>query len=120
MDTSEIIYEITEDRKAIENHYGKITRGMAYPYGTYSDKVIDVLRKCQSAYARTIKLTYSFGFPQNWLELHPTCHHDYENLEEQTSYDKRVIHNESMINVWVEIKDEVYCVKAGETLNIAQ
>ena len=35
MDTSEIIYEITEDRKAIENHYGKITRGMAYPYGKH-------------------------------------------------------------------------------------
>ena len=82
MDTSEIIYEITEDRKDIESHYGKITRGMAYPYGTYSDKVIDVLEKCHIAYARTVKSTYSFDFPENWLKLHPTCHHNYENLEE--------------------------------------
>ena len=50
LDTAEMIYEITEDRKAIEAHYGKITRGMAYPFGTYNDKVVDVLEKAR-AYA---------------------------------------------------------------------
>ena len=33
-------------------------------------------------YSRTTKTTYKFGFPENWLLLHPTCHHNYENLEE--------------------------------------
>ena len=45
LDTAEIIYEITEDRRAIERDYGTITRGMAYPFGTYSDKVVDILER---------------------------------------------------------------------------
>lgn len=82
MDTSEIIYEITEDRKSIETNYGKIARGMAYPYGTYNKKVIDVLEKCNISYARTTKSSFRFDFPENWLELNPTCHHNAENLFE--------------------------------------
>lgn len=185
LDTAEIIYEITEDRKNIENQYGVIARGMAYPFGTYNDSVVDVLEKCHIAYSRTTKATYQFGFPENWLQLHPTCHHNYENLEElikqfvetpnrwgnaemfylwghsyefdnndnwdvierfaeytgghehiwyatnievydyvkayerlQTSFDKKIIHNPSGIDVWVEINGAVYCVKSGETLKI--
>ena len=60
LDTAEIIYQITEDRKAIERDYGKITRGMAYPMGTYNDKVVDILDKCKIAYARTTKATFGF------------------------------------------------------------
>lgn len=183
LDTAEIIYEITEDRRAIENHYGAITRGMAYPYGTYSETVVDVLEKCHIAYARTVKSTYSFAFPENWLTLHPTCHHNDERLEEliknfvetpnkynnpemfylwghsyefddndnwdvierfaeyaggheniwyatnieiydyvkayeklQTSYNKKIVHNPTNIDIWFDVNDEVYCVKAGETL----
>ncbi len=185
MDTSEIIYEITEDRKSIETNYGKIARGMAYPYGTYDKKVMDVLKKCSIAYARTATSTQRFDFPENWLELNPTCHHNHENLFEliktfvetpsrfnlpemfylwghsyefdnndnwdvienfakyagghdhiwyatnieiydyvkayerlHTSYDKKVIHNPSAIDVWVEIKDEVYLIKAGQSITL--
>lgn len=82
LDTAEIIYEITEDRRAIESHYGTIARGMAYPFGTYNETVIDILEKCHIAYARTCKSTYRFDFPENWLTLHPTCHHRDERLEE--------------------------------------
>ncbi len=80
LDTAEIIYEITEDRKAIERDYGTIVRGMAYPFGTYSDKVVDVLDKCHIAYARTVCSTLNFNFPDNWLTLHPTCHHKHPEL----------------------------------------
>ena len=82
LDTAEIIYEITEDRKLIETYYGTITRGMAYPFGTYNNKVIDVLEKCHIAYSRTVSSTYNFKFPENWLMLHPTCHHNDEKLKE--------------------------------------
>lgn len=82
LDDSEIIYEITEDRRSIEEQYGVIARGMAYPYGTYSNKVISVLEKCKIAYARTTKSTLSFELPEDWLQLHPTCHHNNEKLDE--------------------------------------
>ena len=185
LDTAEIIHEITEDRRAIENHYGKIARGMAYPYGTYNEAVVGVLEKCNIAYARTVESTYTFDFPENWLMLHPTCYHNYEKLDElikkfvettnqfnnpemfylwghsyefddndnwsviehfaeyagghehiwyatnieiydyvkayerlQTSYDKKIVHNPTSIDVWFDVKGEIYCVKAGETLRV--
>lgn len=82
LDTSEIIYEIMEDRKSIEKDFGVIARGMAYPFGTYNDTVVDVLKKCKVAYSRTTKATMRFDFPENWLMLHPTCHHNCDRLME--------------------------------------
>ena len=40
----------------------------------------------------------------------------YESLE--TSYEKKVIHNPSSIDVWVEINKKLYEIKAGETVKI--
>ena len=82
LDADEMMYEITKDIESIEKEYGVTPRGMAYPYGTYDDNVLDALEKCNIAYARTVKSTYEFQFPDNWLLLHPTCHHRYENLTE--------------------------------------
>lgn len=78
--TDEIITEILEDRRRVEKDYGKIARGMAYPYGAYNDEVIDVLKKCGVCYSRTTKATENFEIPQNWLTLHPTCHHNCPRL----------------------------------------
>ncbi len=89
MDATEVIREVTEDRRNIEKDYNVIARGMAYPFGTYNDEVVDTLKKCGIAYARTTKARCEesnreqcFSFPQNWLTWHPTCHHDYKRLME--------------------------------------
>lgn len=76
----ELLQEILEDRKAIEKDYGVIARGMAYAYGNYNAEVIDILHHCGIVYSRTTKSTHSFSFPENWLELHPTCHHKDNQL----------------------------------------
>lgn len=80
--TDEMIYEIVEDRRNLEEQYGVIARGMAYPFGTYDSRVLNVLKQCGIGYARTIKDTLEFDFPENWLELHPTCHHNHPKLKE--------------------------------------
>ncbi len=80
LDSTEVLSEIIEDRRAIERDYGTIARGMAYPFGTYNEQVVDILDKCHIAYARTTKATFRFDLPENWLTLHPTCHHNYEKL----------------------------------------
>ncbi len=81
IDTVEMMKEILEDRKNIEKDYGVIARGMAYPYGTYNDTVVDVIKKCGICYSRTTLSTNNFNFPQNWLLLNPTCHHNSEKLD---------------------------------------
>ena len=82
MRPEEIITEIIEDRRGIENDYGVLARGMAYPYGTYNDTVVDILKQCGLCYARTCKSIEKFTFPENWLTLHPTCHHKNPKLME--------------------------------------
>ena len=80
--SDEILAEILDDRKNIEAQYGTLARGMAYPFGTYSDEVVDCLKKCGICYARTVAATAKFDFPGNWLTLHPTCHHKDPSLME--------------------------------------
>ena len=99
----EMISEIMEDRKDIEREYGVIARGMAYPYGTYSDEVVDVLKKCGICYSRTVRQTLDFKMPENWLTLHPTCHHKNEKLMElakKFAEDKSVWYGARMFYVW--------------------
>lgn len=89
----QIVCDVMRDRQDIEKQYGVVTRGMAYPYGTYSTEVIECLQKCGICYSRTTKQTENFKFPENWLTLHPTCHHKNKNLKELA---KRFIENECL------------------------
>lgn len=78
----EATYEVLEDRRCIEKDYGVIARGMAYPFATYNDDVVEILKRCGICYSRTAKSTEGFRFPENWLTLHPTCHHKNPKLME--------------------------------------
>lgn len=180
----EIITEVIDDRRDIEKQYGMLARGMAYPFGRYNDRVIEMLKKCGICYARTTKNTSSFALPEDWLAWHPTCHHKHPNLMElaqkfadaksryvgenwmfyvwghafefddqnnweviekfaeyiggkddiwyatnieiydyvkayenlQTSVDKTIVHNPSAMDVWFAHKNQIHCVKGGQTL----
>ena len=81
---SEAVHEIIEDRRNIESQYGTICRGHAYPYGKYSENIINVLKSCGIAYARTTVSTHKFSLPENWRILNPTCHHKHPRLTELT------------------------------------
>jgi len=72
--------EIIRDRENLESQFGTIVRGMAYPYGTYSDSVVETIKACGIVYARTVESSHSFNLPTDWLRLKPTCHHDSEAL----------------------------------------
>lgn len=82
LQVDEILTEVMEDRKNIEQHYGTPARGMAYPFGLFDDKVVEAVGKCGICYSRTTKNTENFGFPKNWLEFHPTCRHRSPKLME--------------------------------------
>ena len=67
--------QILKDRESLEEAFGTLVRGAAYPYGTYNDRVAAALDLCGIVYCRTVASTHDFRLPQNWLTLHPTCHH---------------------------------------------
>ena len=81
---AQVTYEIAKDRANLEKQFGRITRGMAYPYGTFSDDVVRVLEDCGIAYCRTTKASRNFKIPTDWLRLSPTCHHKDPALGELT------------------------------------
>lgn len=74
--------EISADRRELEKITGGIVRGHAYPFGAYDGRTLRQLENNFIAYARTTVSTGRFGFPQNFLEWHPTCHHKDPKLFE--------------------------------------
>ena len=80
--TGNAAWEIVKDRETLEEMFGTIVRGMAYPMGTYDDDVVQTLKQCGVAYSRTTKSTHDFALPTDWLRWHPTCHHREREMPE--------------------------------------
>ena len=72
----QIIDEIISDRIAIEEDFGTVCRGAAYPYGAVSDDAVKALGACGISFGRSTVSTGRFDLPENWLRLDPTCHHN--------------------------------------------
>lgn len=53
---------------------------MAYAYGNFDDRVVDVLKACGIKYARTVISTGRFDIPTDWLCMPTTCRHLDPNL----------------------------------------
>ncbi|MCR5209197.1 MAG: polysaccharide deacetylase family protein [Lachnospiraceae bacterium] len=68
--------EVIKDRKTLEDIFGNVIRGFAYPYGAYDDDCVEILRACGMVYARTVNSSHDFFIPKDWLRLPATCHHD--------------------------------------------
>jgi len=96
-----LITEIFDDRKNIEKIVGYLVRGMAYPYGTYNEKVLEVIKNCGIEYSRTVKQHEKFNLPENFLEWHPTCHHNNPRLMEITKNFLEIeFRSMSLLYVW--------------------
>lgn len=80
MTKSEVIEEILDDKKNLEAMFGYPVRGMAYPFGTYNETVLQVLREVGIEYSRTVNQHESFSLPEEPLTWNPTCYHKNPKL----------------------------------------
>lgn len=71
-----VVEELMEDRKRLEELVESPVRGMSYPYGAYSRAIIPPLQSVGIEYSRTVVSTGQFDIPQDFMEWHPTCHHN--------------------------------------------
>ena len=78
----ELVFEIMGDKHALEVECGGVVRGAAYPYGTFDDRSVEILRHCGIKYCRTVWSDPSLIMPADWLRLRPTAHHDDPKLPE--------------------------------------
>ena len=76
------LYEIFMDRCNLEKVTGGIVRGMAYAWGTYNADSIKMAKAAGIVYSRTTVSTGNFGLPSDWLQWHPTCHHNDSRIME--------------------------------------
>lgn len=75
-------YEIKADIQKLTEEFGYRPVGMAYPFGTYSDAVVDYIREQGIKYSRTVESTYAFDRQEELLRYKPTCHHADARLME--------------------------------------
>lgn len=77
-----MLREIMDDRRNLEQDYGCIVRGMAYPFGSVSEGVVEAMKASGIVYGRKTGPTGHFTLPQDWYHWHPTCHHNHPQLME--------------------------------------
>lgn len=95
-----IITEVINDRRQLEDITGYPVRGMSYPYGTYNDDVVDILKQIGIEYSRTTIATNNFNLPSDYLRWHPTCHHKGDILNKLESFKTLTRGNLPMFYVW--------------------
>ena len=78
---TEVVRQILRDRMELEDIVGAPVRGLAYPNGSYSGEIMELLPKLGIRYARVVPTTGEFGMPENFLAWHGTCHHNGNLLE---------------------------------------
>ena len=74
IDPSQVASEVLEDRRALEDLVGYPVRGMAYPFGTYSPRVIEILRALGIVYCRTVENADPCFPPKEPLAWAATAH----------------------------------------------
>ncbi len=76
-----VAQEVLEDRKKLEKMTGYTVRGLAYPNGSYSKEIMDLLPALGIRYGRIVGNTDDFKLPTNFLEWKSTCHHNHNLIE---------------------------------------
>jgi peptidoglycan/xylan/chitin deacetylase (PgdA/CDA1 family) len=80
LDDETILNELEQDKLNLERIFGKPVRGMAYPYGTYTGRVIRAAREIGLRYARTVDDSLNFDIPSDLMTFRATCHHKNPQL----------------------------------------
>ncbi len=78
---SQVVQQIIEDRKLLENAVGYPVRGLSYPNGSYSEDIKRLLPACGIEYSRVVGSTDDFGFPNDYYEWMSTCHHSHNLMQ---------------------------------------
>lgn len=74
-------WEIIKNREILEEMFGRIVNGMAYPEGSYDERVIRMLKSCGVEYARCVATKkdnpglHKFDLPNDWYNWNGTCRH---------------------------------------------
>lgn len=80
MDCARITKEVLACREALEKIAQHPVTGFCYAFGGCDAAVRQAVQACGISYSRTIRPSYSFQLPRDFLEWDPTCHYRDERL----------------------------------------
>ncbi|WP_135556670.1 polysaccharide deacetylase family protein [Paenibacillus cymbidii] len=96
-----IATETLNDRRELENLIGYPIKGMSYPYGSWNQEVVAILRATGMEYARTTQSSGVFDMPADFLAWKPTCHHREMLAFAQKLIDLQMKHTRmALLYVW--------------------
>lgn len=93
---NEIQSDITEWKRIT----GRKITGYAYPYGSYSKKVIEILKKNGLIYSRTTGRAGNFDLPKDFLAWHANSHHNGKIAELGKKYLECKPEKMSVLLIW--------------------
>jgi peptidoglycan/xylan/chitin deacetylase (PgdA/CDA1 family) len=67
-------HELAEGRAALEDHFGVDVTGLAYPFGSYNERVEELVQETGHVYARTCFNATPCFPPQSPMAFHADCH----------------------------------------------
>ncbi len=82
LDESAIRDEIIRCQDGLQQLFGREIAGMAYPYGTYDDRVVKIAQEAGVRYSRTCMQTERFEISSDLMRLPTTCRHANPRLLE--------------------------------------
>ena len=71
----EILYELFEDKRNLENIFSKEVKGFALPFDYYSDLIENCVKECGFTYARISEESYSFIPGNDFYKWRATIFH---------------------------------------------
>lgn len=81
LNKQQMVMELAEDRKTLEQLSGGFVQGLSYAFGSYTQEVIEIVKAVGIKYSRTVNGTNQFFPPVDFLQWHPTCHHNGPIME---------------------------------------
>ncbi len=73
MNDSLLWYELNSSKDTLEKYLNKAVYSLAYPFGDYNSKTIEMAKQAGYTNARSISNTNLFKPPVDFLQWHPTC-----------------------------------------------
>lgn len=80
-DLAHVARQILDDREMLEKATGRPVRGLAYPNGSFTPEIEEMLPALGIRYGRVVETTGTFALPNNPYEWKGTCHHNGNLLE---------------------------------------
>ncbi len=82
----EVANEILDDRAALEKMVGTPVRGLAYPNGSLSEEICQLLPGLGIRYGRVVGSSDTFALPEDPYRWQATCHHNHRLIENAEAF----------------------------------